>query len=54
MYGKSNIKQFLKALKAQDKIITEFSPDVFLSLVDRIEVYSKDEIKVVFKSGIEV
>jgi hypothetical protein len=47
---KSKIKQFLKALKSQDKISTEFSSDIFLSFVDRIEVYSKYEIKVVFKS----
>ena len=48
---KSKIKQFLKTLKSQDVILTEFSPDVFLSLIDRIEVYSKDNIKVDFKSG---
>ncbi len=47
---KSKIKQFLKALQSQDKLLTEFSPKLFLSLVDKIEVYSKDNIKVVFKS----
>lgn len=47
---KSKIKQFLKTLKSQDVILTEFSPNLFLSLVDRIEVYSKDDIKVVFES----
>ncbi|MDC7237507.1 MAG: hypothetical protein PQJ45_07000 [Sphaerochaetaceae bacterium] len=41
----------MKTLKAQDEILAEFPPNLFLSLVDRIEVYSKDEIKVVFKSG---
>jgi DNA invertase Pin-like site-specific DNA recombinase/FtsZ-binding cell division protein ZapB len=46
----SKIKQFLNGLKAQDEIITEFSSDVFLSLIDIIKVYSKDDIKVVFKN----
>lgn len=47
---KIKIKQFLNALKSQEELLTEFSPNLFLSLVDRIEVYSKDEIKVVFKN----
>lgn len=47
---KSKIKQFLNALKSQDEILAEFSPNLFLSLVDIIEVYSKDDIKVVFKN----
>ncbi len=46
----SKIKQFLNGLKAQDEIITEFSSDVFLSLIDIIKVYLKDDIKVVFKN----
>ncbi len=47
---KSKIKQFLKTIESQDGILTEFSPNLFLSLVDRIEVYSKDDIKVVLKN----
>ncbi len=47
---KSKIKQFLKTFKLQDEILAELSPNLFLSLVDRIEVYSKDDIKVVFKN----
>jgi len=47
---KRRIKQFLKALQSQDELLTEFSPNLFLSLVDRIEVYSKDDIKVVIRN----
>ncbi len=47
---KTKINQFLNALKSQDNLLTEFSYHIFLSLVDRIETYSKDEINVVFKS----
>ena len=51
---KSKINQFLKALKSHKEILTEFSPDVFLFLVDRIKVYPKDNIKVVFKNNYEL
>ena len=51
---KSKIKHFLKALQSQYEILTEFLPNLFLSLVDRILVYSKVDIKVVFKDIFEL
>lgn len=50
---KSKINQFLNAIKSQEEILIELSSDLFTSLVDRIEVYSKDKIKVVFKNGFD-
>ncbi|MFA6619495.1 MAG: recombinase family protein [Candidatus Neomarinimicrobiota bacterium] len=51
---KIKIKKFLKTLEAQNGFLTSFSPEIFKSLVERIEVYSKDEIKVIFKNGYEI
>lgn len=47
------VKKFLKSLQAQEEFISEFSPNIFTSLVDRIEVYTKESYKVVFKNGLE-
>lgn len=43
--------RFLKTLKVQVDLITEFFPKLFISIVDIIEVFSKKEIKVHFKNG---
>lgn len=48
---KLQIDRFLETLKKQDDLITEFSPNMFISIVDIVEVFSKKEIKVHFKNG---
>lgn len=34
-----------------DNVVTEFSPEMFSSLIDRIVVKARDDIKVFFKDG---
>jgi len=48
---KLQIDRFLETLKKQDDLITEFSPKIFISIVDTVEVFSKKEIKVHFKNS---
>ncbi|MCY1152604.1 MAG: recombinase family protein [Sphaerochaetaceae bacterium] len=48
---KIQIDRFLETIKTQDDLITEFSPKLFISIVDIVEVFSKKEIKVHFKNG---
>lgn len=48
---KIQIDRFLETIKSQDDLITEFSPKLFISIVDIVEVFSKKEIKVHFKNG---
>ncbi len=43
-----------KVLSEAEKVIDEFSPFLFLSLVEKVIVYSKDDVRVVFKDGREV
>ena len=47
---KIQIDRFIENLKTQDDLITEFSPKLFTSIVDIVEVFSKKEIKVHFKN----
>ena len=48
---KIQIDSFLETIKSQDELITEFSPKLFISIVDIVEVFSKREIKIHFKNG---
>ena len=48
------IRQFLDTLWKQKDIVTAFDAVQFQSLVDFITVYSKDDIRVTFKNGMEI
>lgn len=48
---KVKVELFTSELKKQKTIIEEFSEDLFRSLVDRMMVDKKGQIKVVFKNG---
>ncbi|MDC7251003.1 MAG: recombinase family protein [Sphaerochaetaceae bacterium] len=48
---KLQIDRFLETIKSQDELVTDFSPKLFTSIVDIVEVFSKKEIKVHFKNG---
>lgn len=52
--SRSSIRQFLSTLKNQKDLVTEFDAVQFQSLVDYITVYSKDDIRVTFKNGMEI
>jgi hypothetical protein len=51
---KLQVDRFLETIKVQDDLVTEFSPEMFSSLIDIVEVFSKKEIKIHFKNGEEV
>ena len=50
-FWKLHIDRFLETIKFQDDLITEFSPKLFILIVDIVEVFSKREIKIHFKNG---
>lgn len=45
---------FAKALKAQDAAVREFDEGLWMTLVDFMTVYGKDDIGVTFKDGTEI
>ena len=52
--ARSAIRQFLDTLEKQKSLVTEFDAAQFQSLVDFITVYSKDDIRVTFRNGMEI
>lgn len=45
---------FMKELKKLDSLVTEFDEKLWYTLVDRIMVYSKEDIRFVFRDGAEI
>jgi len=45
---------FIKTLKKQENLVTEFDNALWGSLLDYITVYSKDDVRFVFKDGTEI
>lgn len=43
-----------KTVDSMDTEVTEFDNELFIMLVDRITVYSKDDVRVRFINGIEL
>jgi phosphoglycolate phosphatase-like HAD superfamily hydrolase len=52
--ARSSIQQFLATLGKQKDLVTTFDAVQFQSLVDFITVYSKNDIRVTFRNGIEI
>lgn len=48
------IGRFIKVLKGQQELITEFDESLWSSLTEKIVVKSKEEVTVVFKDGTEI
>ena len=48
------LESICKVLREAEKFIDEFSPFLFVSLVDKVVVYSKEDVRVVFRDGREV
>ena len=51
---KAEIELFVKNLKAQDRAVIEFDEGLWISMVDSVMVYAKDDIRVEFKNGSKV
>lgn len=50
----ATIEAFLKELRQQNGLVTDFTPELWYSLVDFMTVYSKDDIRVTFKDGTKI
>ena len=53
-YRKTKTELFLKALKEQDSLVTEFSEKLWNSLADHAVVYSKEDVRFTFRNGMEI
>ncbi len=53
-YRKTKSELFLKELNKQKDIVTDFSDSFWISFVDYVTVYNKDDIRFTFKNGMEV
>ena len=45
---------FIRELKKQDCLVTEFDEKLWFTLMDYITVYSDDDIRFTFKNGTEI
>lgn len=48
------VQQFMKTLKKQNDLITEFEPKLWCSLVEYMTVYAEDDVRITFKNGMEI
>lgn len=48
---RSLTEHFLEKLKGQDGCVTEFSDDLWFSMIESVTVYAKDDIRFTFKNG---
>jgi hypothetical protein len=53
-YRKTKAEVFLKSLRKQEEVVTEFSDGLWHSLADHAEVHGKDDIRFTFKNGMEI
>lgn len=51
---KDRIERFLVTLESSPQLITEFDEYLWMAVIDRVTVYSKDHFRFLFKSGTEV
>jgi hypothetical protein len=49
---KTKTELFLKALKKQERLVTEFSEHLWYSLADHAVIHSKEDVRFIFKNGI--
>lgn len=54
LYRKTKTDLFLKSLRNQEDVVTEFSDELWHSLVDHAEVHGKDDVRFTFKNGVEI
>jgi thymidylate synthase ThyX len=53
-YRKTKTELFIKELEKLDGLVTEFSDELWYSLVDHATVFSKDDVRFMFKNGREI
>ncbi|HCG62361.1 MAG TPA: recombinase family protein [Sphaerochaeta sp.] len=51
---KTKMELFLKALKKQERLVTEFTDNLWHSLADHAVIRSKDDVRFIFKNGMEI
>lgn len=51
---KQTLEMFVDTIREQDRLIEEFDEDLWLSLVDTLEIHSKEDIRFVLKDGEEI
>jgi Tfp pilus assembly protein PilE len=51
---KTKTELFLKALKKQERMVTEFTETLWHSLADHAVVNSKEDVRFIFKNGMEI
>ena len=51
---KAELELFMKNLKKQDKAVTEFDEGLWISMVEYVTVYEKDDVRVEFKNEIVI
>ncbi len=53
-YQKAKTELFIKELRKLDALVTGFSDGMWYSLVDHVMVYNKEDVRFVFKNGMEL
>ncbi|MGE4585641.1 MAG: recombinase family protein [Sphaerochaeta sp.] len=51
---KTKTELFLKALKKQERLVTEFTDNLWHSLADHAVIHSKEDVRFIFKNGMEI
>ena len=51
---RDSISSFLKTLFRQKAVVSEFDDDLFNTVVDRVTVYTKDDVRFTFLNGMEI
>lgn len=51
---RGTIEEFLKVLREQDGLVTDFQTNLWCGLVDFMTVYSADDVRITFKNGAEI
>ncbi len=54
LFRKTKTELFLKALRNQEDVVTEFSDDLWHSLADHADVHGKGDVRFTFKNGMEI
>ena len=54
LFRKTKTELFLKSLRKQESMVTEFTELLWHSLADQAEVHGKDDVRFTFKNGMEL
>lgn len=51
---KATIEGFLKILQEQDRLVTEFQPNLWCGLLDFVTVHFADDVRITFRNSTEI